>query len=87
MCEGARLQSCHKLFKMREWGFSPCTPEAEFKPAISLFSAACLAPEGSPPLPKAYFPTQVKLAASFVSPVPLYCATLGYAHSGRVINN
>src|SRR5271155_4731857 len=29
--------------------------------------------------------THAKLAASFVSPLPLYLATCGYAHSGRVI--
>ena len=51
MCEGARLpgvpsdrssslgwlESCHKLFKMREWGFSPCNARADSTPEVPFF--------------------------------------------------
>jgi len=39
---------------------------------------------GRPPPPQARPYLQVKFAASFGSPVPLYCAVCGYGHNGRV---
>jgi len=40
MCEGARLQSCHKLFKMREGASAPCFLP-QIQPETGPFSAAC----------------------------------------------
>jgi hypothetical protein len=57
MCEGARLpgvpsdrssslgwlESCHKLFKMREWGFSPCNARADTTPEVPFSAAGSIA--------------------------------------------
>src|SRR5262245_49682253 len=50
-------------------------------------------PPLAPPLPRRgirrayrHLPLHTKFAASLVSPVPLYCATCGYGHNGRVLS-